>query len=157
MGQTRRKLVPRLAGEAPPAGVLLAEGFPDNLAKRRDASGEEWRRRGQGLVLDPLSSWPARISGRGRGAGSAKGARITGAIALTEAEVLEHLRTGSSGARPCAGWLTNAGSRLCWSSLGAITFARGSDPSPDPAAMRPFCATASGPKDWGFCHWARPA
>jgi ATP-dependent helicase HrpB len=74
----------------------------------------------------------------GEAQGSAKGARITGAIALTEAEVLEHLRTGSSGARPCAGWLMNAGSRLCWTPPWRDSFARGSDPKPDPAAMTAF-------------------
>ena len=37
-----------------PLGVLLAEGFPDNLAKRRDAKGEDWLTAGgRGLRLDP--------------------------------------------------------------------------------------------------------
>jgi ATP-dependent helicase HrpB len=29
-------------GQAPPPGVLLAEAFPDRIARRRSASGEEW-------------------------------------------------------------------------------------------------------------------
>jgi ATP-dependent helicase HrpB len=37
-----RSLVKQQTDDAPPPGVLLAEGFPDNLAKRRDAKGEEW-------------------------------------------------------------------------------------------------------------------
>jgi ATP-dependent helicase HrpB len=40
-------------GEEPPVGVLLAEAFPDNLARRRGASGEEWLTAGgRGLRLD---------------------------------------------------------------------------------------------------------
>jgi ATP-dependent helicase HrpB len=56
-----RSLVKPVDDAELPAGVLLAEGFPDNLAKRRDARGEEWiAAGGRGLILDPLSPWPAR-------------------------------------------------------------------------------------------------
>ena len=44
-------------GEAPPLGILLAEAYPDNIARRRDATGEHWLTAGgRGLRLDPASS-----------------------------------------------------------------------------------------------------
>ncbi|MEL0210005.1 MAG: hypothetical protein VW891_05390, partial [Novosphingobium sp.] len=43
------------AGEVPP-GVLLAEAFPDRIARARGASGEEWLASGgRGYRLDPAS------------------------------------------------------------------------------------------------------
>ena len=76
-----------------PLGVLLAEAFPDNLARRRDAGGEDWLTAGgRGLRLDPASSLGrAEWLAVGEAQGEAKGARITGAIALTEADVLRWL------------------------------------------------------------------
>jgi len=135
------KLVARIPGEAPPAGVLLAEGFPDNLAKRRDASGEEWLAAGgRGLVLDGLSSLArAEYLAVGEAQGSAKGARITGAIALSEAEVLEHLAHRIE-RRSTLRWVADERrvEALLERRLGAFVFMRGSDPKPDPAAITAF-------------------
>ena len=91
-GWARRaeKLVSAKAGQGEvPLGVLLAEGFPDNIAKRRDASGEHWLTSGgRGLRLDQASSLArADWLAVGDAQGDARGARITGAIALTDAEV----------------------------------------------------------------------
>jgi len=134
-------MVERVPGEAPPEGVLLAEGFPDNLARRRDARGEDWiAAGGRGLSLDPVSPLArAEFLAVGEAQGSAKGARITGAIALTEAEVMTHLAHRIE-RRPTLRWVGDEArvEALVERRLGAITFARGSDPAPDPAAMRAF-------------------
>ena len=136
-----RSLVTVARGEAPPPGVLLAEGFPDNLAKRRDASGAEWvAAGGRGLTLDPLSSLArAEFLAVGDAQGQAKGARITGAIALSEAEVLAHLAHRIE-RRPTLRWVAEdrRAEALLEQRLGAIVFARGSDPAPDPAAIAAF-------------------
>jgi ATP-dependent helicase HrpB len=83
----------------------------------------------------------------GEAQGQAKGARITGAIALTEAEVLQHLRHRIE-RKPALRWVGDERrvEALLEQRLGAITFARGSDPSPDPKAIAAFlCAH---PRGW---------
>lgn len=128
-------------GEAPPLGAILAEGFPDMIARRRDPSGENWLTAGgRGLRLDPASSlirseWLAV----GEAQGDAKGARITGAVSLTEAEVLRWLARRIE-RRTVLRWVDADGrvEALLEQRLGAITLATGPDPSPDPAAIRAF-------------------
>ena len=77
-----------------PLGILLAEAYPDNIARRRDASGEAWLAAGgRGLRVDPASpltraSWLAV----GEAQGEARGARITAALALDEADIERWLR-----------------------------------------------------------------
>ncbi|MDR2856514.1 MAG: ATP-dependent helicase HrpB [Novosphingobium sp.] len=124
-----------------PLGVLLAEGFPDNLARRRGASGEDWLTAGgRGLRLDPASPLArAEWLAVGEAQGEAKGARITGAVALTEAEVRRWLGHRIEQRRPLR-WLP--GERrveaLLEQRLGAITLSRGPDPAPDQAAIAGF-------------------
>ena len=71
-------------------GALVATAFPDRVAKRRDAKGENWiSAMGRGLRLDatsPLASaeWLAVADVQG----AASGARILSAAAMTEAQVL---------------------------------------------------------------------
>jgi ATP-dependent helicase HrpB len=128
---------------APPLGILLAEAFPGNLAKRRDASGEQWLTAGgRGLRLDPASplarsEWLAV----GDAQGEAKGARITGAIALSEAEVLRWLAARIE-RRSALRWiaLERRVEALLEQRLGAIAITRGPDPEPDPAAIAAFVA-----------------
>jgi ATP-dependent helicase HrpB len=73
-------------------GALVATAYPDRIAKRRDAKGENWiSAMGRGLRLDPASplanaEWLAVADLQG----AASGARILSAAALTEAEVLVH-------------------------------------------------------------------
>jgi len=128
-------------GEVPPLGILLAEAFPDNLAKRREASGEQWLTAGgRGLRLDPASPLArAEWLAVGEAQGDAKGARITGAVALTEAEVLRWLGHRIE-RRSTLRW--QAGERrveaLLEQRLGAITIGRGPDPSPDKDAIAAF-------------------
>lgn len=128
-------------GIDPPPGVLLAEAFPDNIARRRDGTGEHWLAAGgRGLRLDPASSLArAEWLAVGEAQGEAKGARITGAIALTEAEVLRWLGHRIE-RRGTFRWVADERrvEALLEQRLGAITLATGSDPSPDPAALAAF-------------------
>ena len=125
-------------GPAPPLGILLAEAYPDNIARRRSASGEEWLTAGgRGLRLDPTSPLArAEWLSVGDAQGEAKGARITGAIALDEAEVLGWLGPRLK-RRSTLRWLADERrvEALLEQRLGAITLARGPDPSPDAAAI----------------------
>lgn len=134
-------LVSRQAQERPPLAVLLAEAFPENIAKRRDAAGEDWLTAGgRGLRLDPASPLArAEWLAVGDAQGEAKGARITGGIALTEAEV-QHWLAHRIERRSVLRWIADERrvEALVESRLGAIALARGSDPSPDPAAIRAF-------------------
>jgi len=78
---------------SPPLGILLASALPDNLARRRDSSGESWLSAGgRGYSLDPTSplagsEWLAI----GDAQGSAKGARITAALPVSQAEIVSWL------------------------------------------------------------------
>lgn len=71
-------------------GAMIATAFPDRIAKRRDAKGENWiSAMGRGLRLDnasPLAraDWLAVADVQG----AASGARILSAAALTESEIL---------------------------------------------------------------------
>ena len=127
--------------QRPPLAILLAEAFPDNLAKRRDASGENWLAAGgRGLILDPASPLArAEWLAVGEAQGQAKGARITGAIALTEAEVLRWLAHRID-KRSTLRWIAEERrvEALLEQRLGAVTISRGPDPSPEAAAIKSF-------------------
>lgn len=124
-----------------PLGILLAEAFPGNIAKRRDASGEHWLTAGgRGLRLDPASPLArAEWLAVGDAQGEAKGARITGACSLTEAEVTQWLGHRIE-RRATLRWIAEDRrvEALLEQRLGAIVLARGPDPSPDPDAIRDF-------------------
>ncbi len=127
--------------ESPPLAALLSEGFPDNIARRRTSSGEDWLTAGgRGLRLDPASSLArAQWLAVGEAQGDAKGARITGAIALEEAEVtrwLGHRLQRQTTLR----WIGAEGraEALLETRLGAITVFQGPDPAPDANAIREF-------------------
>ncbi len=127
------------AGPEVPLGVLLAEAFPDRIARARGASGEEWLASGgRGYRLDPASSLVrAEWLVIGDAQGEAKGARITAAAALDEADVMRHLLHRIE-ARHTLAW-NSAEARVearLERRLGAIVLARVPDPAPDPAAVR---------------------
>jgi ATP-dependent helicase HrpB len=73
-------------------GALIATAYPDRIARRRDAKGENWiSAMGRGLRLDAGSQlasaeWLAVANLQG----AASSARILSAAALTEMEVLSH-------------------------------------------------------------------
>jgi ATP-dependent helicase HrpB len=123
---------------APPLAVLLAEAFPDRIARARSASGEEWLASGgRGYRLDPASSLAtARWLVIGDAQGEAKGARIMSALALDEADVAAWL-SHRMDQRHTLSWNATEGrveARL-ERRLGAIVLARVPDPAPDPAAV----------------------
>ncbi|MXO72516.1 ATP-dependent helicase HrpB [Alteraurantiacibacter buctensis] len=128
----------RARAACPPPGVLLAHALPDNLARRRDASGENWLSAGgRGYVLDPASplaraEWLVIGDAQGRVGAS----RITAALALEPAEVEQWLGARIE-RRHTARWNAGEGrveARL-ERRLGAITLASGPDPQPDPQAL----------------------
>jgi len=136
-----RQLVPAGPPSQLPLAVLLAEAFPDNLARRRSASGEDWLTAGgRGLRLDPASPLArAEWLAIGDAQGEAKGARITGAIALTEAEVLRWLGHRIE-RRTTLKWIAAEArvEALLEQRLGAVTLARGPDPAPDARVIAAF-------------------
>lgn len=118
--------------------LFLAFARPDFVAKRRDASGEQWLSAGgRGFQLDPASSLArAEWIVIGDAQGQAKGARITAAAELTSQEIEKHLH-----------YLIEKRSIVRWNNsenrvearlerrLGAITLASGPDPDPDSQAL----------------------
>ena len=128
-------------GERPPLGILLAEAYPENFSRCRDASGAVWLAAGgRGLRLDPASPLArAEWLAVGEAQGEAKGARITGAIALDEAEATRWLAHRIE-RRTTLRWITEDKrvEALLEQRLGAITVSRGPDPSPDSGAIRDF-------------------
>ena len=118
--------------------ILLALALPDNIARRRDASGESWLSAGgRGYTLDPASPLArAEYLVIGDAQGQAKGARITAAAAL-DPRALEAELGALIEARSVARWNEAEGRVEARRErrLGAITLATGPDPSPDPAAL----------------------
>ena len=114
--------------------LFLAFAMPDNIARRRDARGENWiSAGGRGFYLDPASSLAtAEWLVIGDAQGHAKGARITAAARLEPDEIENAL-----------GYLVRSQSTVTWNDgagrvearavrkLGAITLASGPDPKPD--------------------------
>lgn len=131
-------------GTSVPLAILLAEAFPDNIARRRNASGEDWLTAGgRGLRLDPASPLArAEWLAVGEAQGEAKGARITGALALDPGDVAQWLSHRTE-RKASLRWI--AGERrveaLLEQRLGAIIVSRGPDPAPDPEAI---CALLTG-------------
>lgn len=125
-------------GQSVPLAILLAEAFPDRIARARSTSGEEWLASGgRGYRLDPAS--PLAAAGWlviGDAQGSAQGARIMAALALEEADIARWLPHRLE-ERHALEWNAGAGrveARL-ERRLGAIVLARVPDPSPDPARV----------------------
>ncbi|OBX18646.1 ATP-dependent helicase HrpB [Erythrobacter sp. QSSC1-22B] len=125
-------------GDTVPLAILLAAGMPDNIARRRDSSGEHWLAAGgRGFVLDPASplarqDWLAI----GDAQGQAKGARITAALPLAEADIELWLPERIE-RRKVLDW-NKSEARVearVERRIGAITLATGSDPAPDMDAI----------------------
>ena len=121
---------------APPLGVLLAMALPDNLARRRDPSGESWLSAGgRGYILDPASPLAsAEWLAVGDAQGQAKGARITAALPLTTADVEVWLRDRIE-RRSALRWTGERVETRLERRIGAITLASGPDPEPDETAV----------------------
>ncbi len=123
-------------GQTPPLGILLAAGRPEFIARRRDAGGENWiTAGGRGFMLDPASALArAQFLVVGDAQGQARGARITSAMALEEAD-LERWLPDRIERRQVLRWTGDRVEALLERRLGAITLARGSDPAPDGQAI----------------------
>jgi ATP-dependent helicase HrpB len=126
------------ATEDLPLAVLLAEAFPDRIARARGANGEEWLASGgRGYRLDPASPFvTARWLVIGDAQGSARGARITAGLHLEEADIARHLPHRLT-ARTTLDWNAEEArveARL-ERRLGAIVMARVPDPAPAAAAV----------------------
>jgi len=125
----------RTEGGNVPWGILLAMALPDNLARRRDSSGESWLSAGgRGYSLDPASplasaEWLAIGDAQGR----AQAARITAALPLTTDEV-ERWLADRTERRSVLRWTGERVEARLERRIGAVTLASGPDPSPDPAA-----------------------
>ncbi|MEW9853842.1 ATP-dependent helicase HrpB [Novosphingobium sp. M1R2S20] len=136
--QTRKNAA--AAGPIPPE-ILLAMGYPDMVARRRDAKGENWLSAGgRGYTLDPASS----LAGSewmviGDAQGQAKGARILSGAAL-EGTVVERWLADRIERRTTLRWGESEDrveARL-ERRLGAITLSSGPDPAPCADAIRAF-------------------
>jgi ATP-dependent helicase HrpB len=121
--------------EADAVAACIALAFPDRLAKRRDASGENWiSAGGRGFRLDPRSplareTWlaVAEVSG------TAAGARILSAAAIAEETVFalcaDRIETGTRlRFDPATGTVQARRGRR----LGAITLSEGQDATASP-------------------------
>jgi len=121
---------------APPLGIILASALPDNLARRRDASGETWLSvGGRGYSLDatsPLATAEWLVIGDAQG--RAQAARITAALPLTTEEVERWLAERIE-RRSVLRWSGERVEARLERRVGAITLASGPDPSPDAAAV----------------------
>jgi ATP-dependent helicase HrpB len=144
-GWERRAL--RLVGDSEdhkrevPPGVLLATGYPEMLARRRDGSGETWLSAGgRGYQLDPASPLAsAEWLVIGDAQGQARGARILAGLTLETREVEEWFADRIE-RRSFLRWNEDQGrveARL-ERRLGAIVLASGPDPAPDADAVRAF-------------------
>jgi ATP-dependent helicase HrpB len=123
-------------GRTPPLGILLAMALPDNLARRRDASGESWLSAGgRGYALDPVSplasaEWLAIGDAQGR----AQAARITAALPLTTEDV-ERWLGGRIERRSTLRWTNERVEARLERRIGAVLLTSGPDPAPDPVAV----------------------
>jgi len=131
-----RALAGTASSESAPLGVLLAMALPDNLARRRDASGETWLSAGgRGYGLDPASPLAtAEWLAIGDAQGQAKGARITAALPLTTAEVERWLGERIE-RRSVLKWTGGRVEARLERRFGAIALASGPDPEPDESAI----------------------
>ncbi len=118
--------------------IFLAFAMSDNVARRRDAEGRNWiSAGGRGYTLDEASSqcraeWLVIADAQGQ----AKGARITAAAELSQAEVEKHLRHLIED-RTVARWNASEGRVEARRErrMGAITLKSGPDPDPDPQVL----------------------
>ncbi|MBB5985553.1 ATP-dependent helicase HrpB [Sphingobium sp. B1D3A] len=139
-----------LVGKSAPAGEgarhdedaalahCVARAFPDRIARRRAADGQDWISvGGRGFRLDPADPLArAEWLAVGEIQGSAAGARILSAVALEEADVLA-LAAERIEEKRTVRWRRDLGgveaSRERW--LGAIRLSAGPDDSPERAAV----------------------
>ena len=128
---------PQGVGGSAPLAIILAAGRPGFIAKRRDASGEDWlAANGRGYRLDPTSSVArAEYCVIGDAQGSAQGARITAAAALEEAD-LRHWLSDRIELHGTLRWTGERVEARREERLGALVLSKGQDPEPDMDAVQ---------------------
>lgn len=140
-------LVAKEDARALSVGALVAIAFPDRVAKRRDAKGESWlSAMGRGLRLDAASAltnanWIAVAELQG----SAAGARIISAAALSDAELEDVFGAKIVTAQDL--FYDQAEDRVIAKTkrkLGAITISQGNSQSSDAAAITAALVAAVG-------------
>ncbi len=121
------------------ADICVALGFPDRVARRRDASGETWASvGGRGFRLDPTaplarSEWLAVADTQG----SAAGARILSAVAIDQSTVETLFADRIESRRSVQFDPTTGGIQaLRERRLGAIRLSSGPDSGADPGSIR---------------------
>ena len=131
--------------------LCIALAFPDRIAKRRDARGEQWiSSGGRGFRLDPThplarSEWLAVADIQG----AASGARILSAVAIAPAEVeamfADRIESGTHVSfDPETGSVRATSGRR----LGAITLSKAENAAATPAAIS--AALVAGVRDHGL-------
>lgn len=138
----------------------LTRAFPDRIARRRDASGENWiSAGGRGFRLDPAdplarADWLAV----GEIQGSASGARILSAATIEESDVMAAAADRIADKRTIR-WRKDLGGveavRERW--LGAIRLSSGPDDTPDRAAVISALAKALRDEGLDFLPWGKAA
>jgi len=120
-----------------PLAVILAAGRPGFVAKRRDASGEDWlAANGRGYRLDPASPVArAEYCVIGDAQGSAQGARITAAGSLDEADLRQWFGERIELHRTLR-WVGQRVDARREERLGALVLSKGSDAEPDIDAVQ---------------------
>jgi ATP-dependent helicase HrpB len=138
----------------------LVRAYPDRIAKRRDASGENWiSAGGRGFRLDPAdplarADWLAV----GEIQGSAAGARILSAVAIDEAEVLATAADRIEERRSVRWRKDLSGVEALkerW--LGAIRLSSGPDESPERSAVVAALVQALRSEGLALLPWGRAA
>ncbi|MGF7170070.1 ATP-dependent helicase HrpB [Sphingobium xanthum] len=138
----------------------LTRAFPDRIAKRRDASGENWiSAGGRGFRLDPAdplarADWLAV----GEIQGSASGARILSAVAIEEGDVMAAAADRIADKRTVRWRKDLAGVeavRERW--LGAIRLSSGPDDTPDRTAVITALAKALRDEGLDLLPWGKAA
>lgn len=138
----------------------LVRAFPDRIARRRDASGEDWiSAGGRGFRLDPAdplarADWLAV----GEIQGSASGARILSAVAIDEAEALT-IAADRITDRRAVRWRRDLGGvealRERW--LGAIRLSSGPDDRPERADIVQALVQGLRNEGLGLLPWGKAA
>ncbi|MEL6488279.1 MAG: helicase-related protein, partial [Pseudomonadota bacterium] len=133
-----RKMGIALGARAQQPAEALALARPDFVARRRDASGENWiSAGGRGFTLDPTSPLArAEWLVIGEAQGSARSARITSGLAL-HIDQVERLFETELESRSVIHWNTEKERVEARRErrLGAIKLSSAPDPDPDPQAV----------------------
>jgi len=138
----------------------LMRAFPDRIARRRDATGEQWiSAGGRGFRLDPAdplarADWLAV----GEIQGSAAGARVLSALAVTEDDVMA-AAAGRIEEKRFVRWRKDLGGveALRERRLGAIRLSSGPDDAPDRAAIIAALAQALREEGLHLLPWGKAA